>query len=667
MHDAVTDPGLIDALAATLDIYALYGISRDFERLDETNALRVADPLNRVSLDNAIPPRGTRPRAIANPNQDLSIDALIRRYFDWYIDVDDVGDGRSGVAAFLERYPLLAYAIKTVTDHHQKNIALACQRVAADWDTLQAAFFPKNTLIKLAQIRTTGNDFHKGGKQVLILSFSLALSLAPGRVVYKPSSVEIDCRVLGNSAVVNKCAPQGYTQQTSFTELLNRYCPPRQVPAGYTTAPLPTYTVLPYNAGSVTDAYGYIEFLAREPEVEGPFSDLTDLLTKQDDKVGSMSPADAQNSDWVVASSPSERVFWHQAGRLYAMAFAIAISDMHVQNVIVHGKSPCLIDVEDSLKHPMTLFAETGLGSGLLSQRDPEGLVLKVSGNGGLPRADWSENLTGKPATSRLYRWTGQGTPGAPVGFEDGNNGARNRRAFVQGLIDGVRTLADPNCNAAVQNWVNSLDKTVVRFVPVATAEYAPVGRDLFQKCCETAVDPLQMTDFDFGEIAYTKDNTKTYLFPNQVVKRRKAWQARYAGRANDGPLVQAWRAPPFFALEHPDHAWRDFLNCDVPSFYHQLGSVELLNSAGATVNVDHAVNWQSTYAPSAPALPAGWQPNPGGAYLPEKPIDMVVGQLEWIAKKCQDPADEHKFLEEANPQFGQVLEKLLFPAASRA
>jgi hypothetical protein len=671
MQGAVTDPELIEALAGMLDTYALYGVSRDFERLDETKALLVADASQRLPLDRAIPPRDQPARTIANPAAGLDTDALIRRYFDWYIDVADVGDGRSGVAAFLARYPLLGYAMKTVTGHHQHNVSLACERISADWDTLGEAFFPGDTISKLSKIRTTGSDFHKGGKQVLILSFSLALSPDPGRVVYKPSPVEIDCRIAGNSAAVNKIKPQGYTQSTSLTEVLNRYTPSHRVTGGFTSAALPTYTVLPFNRDSLTDAYGYIEFLHREPEVDGPFTTFSEMLQKQADKVGSLSQADVQSSDWVVADWPSERVFYHQAGRLLAMAYAVSVSDLHVQNVIAHGKSPCLIDLEDALKHPMATIAESGLSSGLSVQFDPEGRVLKVNDKvGGLPRAEWVDNTVGKPATSRLYRWTAQGTPGTAVGFAEGRDGALNRRALLRGLIEGVEALADPNCQADVKTWVSGLDKTIVRFVAVATADYAPVGRDLFQKCCETEVDPNQMTDFDFGEIAYTAaDGTKTYLFPDQVVKRRRAWEGRYAGRQKEGPLMQAWRAPPFFALEHPDHAWRDFLNCDVPSFYHALGSPDLLNSAGAPVDVAQAVDWQSNHVPSADAaqpLPQGWQANPGGAYLPEPPIDMIVSQLESLAKTCQDPAAEHLFLVEAFPGSAGVIEKLLFPDAAR-
>jgi hypothetical protein len=673
MQAAVIDPELIEALAETLDVYALYGISRDFERLDETKALLVPDASARLPLAKAIPPRGTPVSAIRNPATGLSSDALIRRYFDWYIDVGDVGDGRTGVKAFLDRYPLLKYAIDTVTDHHQKNVALACGRVKADWDKIKDAFFPPGeTMSRLSKIQTTGNDFHKGGKQVLILSFSLAMSNDPGRVVYKPSSVEIDCRIVGNSAVVNRCQPQGYTQPTSLTELLNRYSRRRLLPGGLASALLPTYTVLPYNRDSVTGAYGYIEFLAREPVVEAPFTDLKDLLEKEAAKVASLTATDVRNSDWVVADAASERVFSHQAGRLMAMVYALSLFDLHVQNVIVHKKSPCLIDLEEALKLPMTTVGDTGLGPALNTQFDPESKVLEMKDTqGGLPRAEWGSSPAGKPATSRLYRWTREGEPGILV-----NSEGENRLWQMRGVIDGVRTLADPNCNAEVQKWVKSLDTTIARFVSVGTREYATDGRDLFQKCCETSIDPRAMSDFDFGEIAYTevdkqtKVKTKKYFFPNQVAKRRKSWEGeRYERYKDRPPLLHAWRAHPFFALEHPDHVWRDYLNCDVPSFYHRLGSLELLNSAGAPVNVTRAVDWQSTHIPSAARdapLPRAWKPNDGGTYLPETPIDMVVNQLEWLAKECMDPAREHDYLLEALPGYGRVLEKLLFPAASK-
>jgi hypothetical protein len=672
MQAAVIDPELVEALAEILDIYALYGISRDFERLDETKALLVTDRSQRLPLDQAIPPRDKAVRAITNPAAGLSTDVLIRRYFDWYIDVDDVGDGRSGVAAFLARYPLLAYAMDTGTDHHQKNIRDACQRITNDWGTIRDAFFSGDTIIKLSEIRTTGNDFHKGGKQVLILSFSLAKSDDPGRVVYKPSSVEIDCRIVGDSAVVNQCKPQGYTQQTSLTELLNRHYRGRLLPRRRASAPLPTYTVLPYNRGSIPDAYGYIEFLARDPVVEGPFTDIGDILAKQAAEVASLELTDVQKSDWVVADPASERVFYHQVGRLIAMVLALSLFDLHVQNVIVHKKSPCLIDLEEALKLPMTNFGDTGLAGAIASEYDPEGSVLEINEKpGGLPRAEWG-SPAGKPATSRLYRWTKKGEPGRPVTLV-GNDAEGNRLWLMRGLIDGVETMAEPNCNADVQNWVKSLGTTIARFVSVGTKAYAIAGRDLFQKCCETSIDPRAMSDFEFGEIAYLGEDKKTkkYFFPEQIALRRKDWEIRYERYKNDPPLLHAWRAHPFFALENPDCVWRDYLNCDVPSFYHRLGSLELLTSAGAPANVTQAVDWQSTHVPSAARdapLPQAWKPNQGGTYLPETPIDMVVNQLEWLAKACEDPADEHAYLAEVYPAavWQDALVKVLFPAASQ-
>lgn len=665
MQAALIDPELIEALAGMLDTYAIYGVVRDFERLDETKALLVADPSQRLPLDRAIP-RDLPARTIANPAAGLSTDALIGRYFDWYIDVADVGDGSSGVKAFLARYPLLDYAMDTVTAHHQSNVKLACERIATDWNSIGAAFFPGDTITRLSEIRTTGSDFHKGGKQVLILSFWLEKADGLGRVVYKPSSVEIDCRIVGDSAAVNRIKPEGYTQPTSLTELMNRHS--RRQKNRFTSAPLPTYTVLPYKRRSVKEAYGYIEFLTREPVVKGPFAVFTDIEGKQADTVSSMSKRDVRRSDWVVASGKREQVFYHQGGRLLAMAYAVSVSDLHVQNVIVHGKHPCLIDLEDALKHPMTSISETGLRGGLTRDIDPEGNVLEITATeGGLPRAAWVRNPLGKPATSRLFRWLGEGKPGRMVNLHEGDRGTRNQRAFLRGLIEGVRTLADPQCNADVVSWVKSLDSTIVRFVPVATGGYAPVGRDLFQKCCETAIDRKKGT-VDFGEIAYTESNTKSYLLADTVVNRRREWQTRDVKYAKEGPLMRAWRAPPFFALEHPDHAWRDFLNCDVPAFYHCLGELELRNSAGAAVDVKLAVRWQSDNIASADRnapLPKDWAPNEKSTYFPQLPIDMVVDQLLALARTCQDPVAEHLFLAKGFVEYGPALEKLLFPDAA--
>jgi hypothetical protein len=122
------------------------------------------------------------------------------------------------------------------------------------------------------------------------------------------------------------------------------------------------------------------------------------------------------------------------------------------------------------------------------------------------------------------------------------------------------------------------------------------------------------------------------YFFRGAVDWQRTRW--------GGGDSPDSWRGAAF-ALEHPDHAWRDYLNCDVPCFYHTLGSPYLLNSKGDQVNVDSAIKWQERNVTSPPPTPGAWQPNDRGAYLPETPIDMVTKQLERLRTACWVPDDQ--------------------------
>ena len=258
MQTAVTDPDLVGALAKILDIYALYGIQRDFKRLAESRALMIDDATKAPPLAQALPPErpaaaGAR-AAAEGPHGRHGDRALLRPVH---------RGGRRGERP--ERRGCVPGPVSAARVRHghrrapsrREHQARLPARVAGLGRRSKAAFFD-HAIEELAEKSTTGNDFHKGGKQVLILSFSLAGQKDPGRIVYKPSSVEIDCRIVGDSTIVNTDKPQGYTQETSLTELINKYNSGRTRRPGFTDCELPTYRILPYNRTSVPDGYGYM-------------------------------------------------------------------------------------------------------------------------------------------------------------------------------------------------------------------------------------------------------------------------------------------------------------------------------------------------------------------------------------------------------------------------
>jgi hypothetical protein len=583
--------------------------------------------------------------------------AAYARYFSWYIDPADVSaaghNPQSGIDAFYERYPLIKHAVDTVTEHYRHNIELACERVAKDWDNVARAFFPGRTMTSLTKIKTTGNDFHKGGKQVLILTFSFS-SKPDGRVVYKPSGVEIDCRIVGNSGVFNgpgAVNPEGYTQNKSLTELINDANPARKRPGGFTSQPLPTYRILPYQRSSIPDTYGYIEFLTHEPSVDVGVVGKGEMHTAVGRKVGELDPADVAKSDWIVDNTRAQQVFFHQYGGLMAMAMAVSLCDLHLQNMIVHVKAPHLIDLEEALKKPMTRVTETylaGQGSSPLGNYHDPTVTLAITGDM-TTELKVSFPFAYQPAACVLYRHLGKGVDGRPaqVGLKEDPGGdpdaMANREALLQGLDDVFQALATTG-NAAAKDWVNGLTGTIARFVPRATAQFADSCRSLYMAFAE-APPPTGIRNEAYDEFtAKGPSGRDQFFFRSAVRNTRTLFSSQW--KPDPPKRAVAWLWPPYFAVEHPDHAWRDYLNCDVPAFYHFLGEADLRNSNPdkdkQKVNVTAARDWQNSYIKDPGGLRAGWSPAPTGTYFPESPVVMVVKQLDDLKAQCT-PTDQSK------------------------
>lgn len=668
---------LVDALEEILAPFVVYGVARDLERLRPSKVLfyRELDNLeadSKAQLLVDVLGRGTS--SPSEPLKGYTIDKGLtlsnreayNRYFDWIIDPVDVGGGDSGVTVFYQRYPLLLHAVKTATEHYQHNINLAVERMCANWTDICSAFLPSGaTGVQLSSIQTTGNDFHKGGKQVLILTF--AHSGGETKVVYKPSAVEIDCRVLGDTAVFKSVHPTGsldkepYSQESSLTEILNSLTT-QSTDVGFPRRPLPTYRILPYNRGSVPEAYGYLEFLTRNPVIKVDAADDQMMAAAVGSALKKLGRSSVTGQDWVATDTGASRSFFHQMGKLMAMAVTFSLCDLHVQNLIVHNGQPHLIDVEEALKKPMTEVQETYLigkpTSPATSLTDPDSPQLSVTGDRTSDMAiqRWM-GLTRSPATSALYLWPADADspePALPVApavpRASGNKpglssqtwrAGLHRSALLLGFEEALDAFASPAGNAAAQSWLRSIASTPARYVTRATSTYANNCRDLYMSCCESNVDALiksgRASDQWYATLLVRSDPGKRFLV-DQASSQRKIW----ATNALD-PL---WR-PPFFALEHPDHAWFDYFNGDVPAFYHLLGQRELLNSRGETVSVGSAIRFQDDYLPGVAAVPTTWAKDNDWPetveplYLPLSSVDIVRNQLQRLSQRWAKGAVE--------------------------
>jgi hypothetical protein len=280
---------------------------------------------------------------------------------------------QNNIQGFFGRYPITSEAMQRLTQNFQQNILQACQRIIQDRGDIERLFsdlYIDLSLDYLSKIKSTGSDFHKGGKQVLILTFSKTsyvvtqdgdLAPVPGelKLVYKPSDLEADCMLAGNSAAVNRVDP-AFDMVNSLVEIFNNLVENDQQNNPNTPAvKLPTYRILPKNPTSrhqgdyplpIRDAYGYIEYLSHDLswtaiEFFGYFPFAT--------------------SDWLIFRSENERPiiekFYRQLGQWIALACSFSILDLHCENIRCHQYEAYPIDMEVSLTQSVESVTSTAL------------------------------------------------------------------------------------------------------------------------------------------------------------------------------------------------------------------------------------------------------------------------------------------------------------------
>jgi hypothetical protein len=457
---------------------------------------------------------------------------------------------------------MIRHAVTTVADNFANNIIAACARMAGDWDDICAIFFPGNQPIELRKITPTGSDFHKGGQLVLILTFNTSATL-----VYKPADVELDYRLIGDTTAVGEKRLEG---GRSLSELINDRLPDDDK--------LPTYRILPRNPGStlkkgpngrlpIESSYGYIEFLTHLPAT---------LAGWRRDRA----------SDWVTADETNIKRFYRQWGGLLAMASLYSISDLHVENAIAHGCRPHLIDLEVSFTGPITGIGGTYAlqsGSGALAGEGVgEGRRVRFNDRtANLEVGDAGAELGKSPTINRLWHSKDGGSPRLV-----------EPREWVAQIWGGFDTIIGA-CRQqlpALLTWLNdeSVKNTIARFIPYSTGEFKNRLRLLYSPQYCSYLVPVNEHDFArLPFIAWTKS-------------------AEDASRERDSnidgeALATQWPSPrPNHAIQTAEHAFADYLKCDVPSYYHRLASRDLLNARGelVAVRMDLTPDNRQTYFP---------------------------------------------------------------------
>ncbi|MFY0255957.1 DUF4135 domain-containing protein [Chitinophaga sp. 30R24] len=468
---------------------------------------------------------------------------------------------------FREANPVSTAALNHLYNHFTGNITRACERVYSDrgvLDTFYQALYTDTSLVaSLDGIKSTGSDFHKGGQQVLILTMKILMvdtSLSTyqyRKMVYKPSDLEADCLLAGNSTAINAVVP--HFMEASLFEIYNTALANYKMnnPA-FKGLPVHTYGILPRNYQSVyhgdfplpiREAYGYLEYL--DNDLSG-----TTLQVNGYYPFGS--------SDYMIFNSQNETAivqeYYRTAGALTALACTFSIQDLHVENMRVKKYLPYFIDMEISLHKAVQDVDATVLINVTLG--NPSGGI-----NGLMQDAQdsyWrlnSETARGDQVElRRVYKTVFyQNRLWKFVNTRNKINIPVNLQALQRGFNDGMIVLRAAQENNAFQPWFARLNNVVVRYIPYATAVFRT-----------TFIVPY-------------------YLNPDNANGERTL-EVMLRNKLTQEALSYAPPNNPNFLVLATAQCLEDLEQVDVPIFYYRIGMQQIVDSGGALVPIPQTV-----------------------------------------------------------------------------
>jgi hypothetical protein len=486
---------------------------------------------------------------------------------------------QANVDNFFRQYPITDNALTKITGNFQDNIKTACRRIIDDESAIRDLFksqYPGLALHGLTAIKSTGSDSHKGGQQVLILTF--AATWLDGRkqrrmdlrVVYKPADLEVDCLLVGDSAAVNAAAP-GF-QDKSLTEIFNDQVRANRANPVADRESLPTYRILPRKPTSATanppwpvrDAYGYIEFLGHETSYS--FQALNFYL--------------GGTSDFVIFNTKDEQEIiprcYRQMGQWLAVACTFSLQDLHLENVRISKYQPYLIDLEVSLAQPVETSTETALLTNVSGGFTGEWKLSEPIWVVELPKAgqpgqgiQFTSQQTPRYLQNRLWTQRLQGRNIVPV----------NPYWLLIGLTNGMNVLAEIQAADGFAAWFARLSNTLVRVLPFATSDWYALRGHVYGAAVASNPAPvaLAQTLQDDMRLSLT-DEFRNYT---------------------KNPTPQ-----PRFMVYAAQSTANDLQDFDIPAFYHRIGHYDLLDSTGTAMLVPAQVVVNDPNTPSLTISP---------------------------------------------------------------
>lgn len=354
-----------------------------------------------------------------------------------------------GREQFHQERPLLVHALKKASSNFYLNLSSAWRRIARDWNDIGSVFGKE--LLELTKIRSTGSDFHAGGKQVLILTFMTWGGEM--KIVYKPTDLDIDFRIVGNTeGPVRRILALG-SEEKSFLELVNENAPRSHHLATYTIFPAATTTNV---KSALEGAYGYLEFIE-------------------------------YNSNVDEEHRPS---FFFQMGQLTAIACALSMKDVHADNVILRDGKPHLIDLEICLTEKNTSLVSTVIKDALLHDY----VSQEYTGwDGGQKGIDVHSNNVIRGDNRRM------------VSLVDGND-------YAPALLRGYSSMLEwlMANSQKTKSWLAQRNQTIVRNIPFDTSFFANKLRIFYANQKETLVNRRDATlaelDRDRGDFRVSEE-----------------------------------------------------------------------------------------------------------------------------------------------------------------
>lgn len=584
---ALRDKKLFQELADLLDAFVVPGITSDLYRTGKgrlkgkpnDNLFEWLNPKYPVPSAEQIfePASNGEYRQLSpshsNPTKRTSEQAY-QTYAQYYVAND--------VKGFFARNPLCQHAVKKIADNFTSNIKTFATNIQKDWDDINKCFFGGKAQ-SLEKITTTGSDYHKGGKQVLILTFQLNTNKTE-KLVYKPSDIEVDCRLVGDIQAVEKYLPTGLKITKSFAELVNEFTIKDD-------CPLQTYKILPRNPGSllktesngiipIRNSYGYIEYLNHEPE-RPETSFATDEQTLE--QVKKLSSQEIKNSDWITEDPDDARKYWQTTGKLLAMLIVCGCTDIHGQNFRIHKKKPQVIDLEEAFKERHETIKDVFSNFETLDRVDDPGTkepaiyedrTLKIELEYKQIKGFLLNQLVIRlPAiTHKIAKRTDYIEP------------------LIKGFIETLYALRKDDNNQKIMKWLDEVKNMIVRHVTVATSQLANEMRAVFYQVKDNLPNNNQLF-VNFGSI--TANNQRGFFVGTFLTKEGQGYITRFNQEySNIEKDRLAWKRLPRFAICHPEHNFHDFFNLDVPSYYHRLSDAHLLNSRGMQVIPKDTWDW---------------------------------------------------------------------------